>query len=389
MDPAFSLADELADLHHPHHDQHEFDDGDDGELQFHPHHHHHHHHSAYSLDDEFAHGGGAGMMGLEAELEGLHLEAGPGRGHDLASELMGGEAGGSLAAELDPEFADRGTADGARYSTAAHGGSASPDRAASPAPASASTSVPHLPPTDITDTLEATQAFLARLSRLSSSSTTAKPLESSAGFEGEDTANLESAAASYLKLVSQCSMEREAQLRELRDLDRRLERSTGPLNPSWSDRASTSIPEESFSPPASPTSSRHGRTTSLSSDTTVTLRTVAPLVDTSLFAPLYTSTSSLLTSLTSLHEHAQVAKGSTADAARKLKSAKGLIAQWKAEMQSAEQSELWIAAHSDERAERERKGGVWVREQVEWCRKRWEEAEGRAGLLLTPVSIAL
>lgn len=357
MDPAFSLADELADLH-----QHQLS-LDEDELQLHPHH-PYYASQGEALEDEFGHDGGLGL-GLEAELEGLHLGAAQGvGGQDLASELLGGaEGGSSLAAELG-DVVDA-TYD--RYEDMSPPASSRTAQFDSP-PRTASTSVPQLPPTDIADTLEATQSFLSRLSRLSSTSNTLSR-ETTSGFEGEDTANLESAAASYLKLVSQSSLEREAQLRELRELDRRLERHTNP------------------SPPTSPT--HHRRTPSLSSDTTITPpSTTSTLLDPTLFQPLYTSTSSLLTSLSALHEHAQVAKSSTADAARKLKTVKGLIAQWKGEVESVGVSEAWIASHAGGKGG-EGRGGEWVREQVEWCSKRWLEAERRAEVLLTPVSVAL
>ncbi|SJX64611.1 uncharacterized protein SRS1_15428 [Sporisorium reilianum f. sp. reilianum] len=344
MDPAFSLADELAELHHH---------GEEEELQFHA---HTFGGSGTTLEDEFAHEAG---LALDAELEGLRL--GGVEQLDLESELMGGDVGSRLGAELelDPEFAadeaevvmarngaySAGMGDG----SPAHSGSrGSPSRTATPA-----SSI--VPPTDLADTLECTQAFLSRLSRLSST-TTLSP-------EGEDTANLELAAARYLTLVAHSTTEREAQLRQLRDLHRRLDRSL---------------------PPTSPT---HTRTASLSSDTTIT--TPSPLVDTTRFAPLYTSTSALLTSLTALHEHTQVAKSTAADAARKLKTVKGLIGQWRAEGESVLRSEAWIAAHGAEEGTGGKRGGEWVREQVEWCATRWDEAERRAAVLLTPVSLAL
>lgn len=347
MDPAFSLADELAGL--PHHA------GDEDELEFHPH--TYADFAGASLDDELADLHSAGGSALDAELEGLHLH------NDLASEL--GAGGGDLASELDPTFTTT--------SSCSASGSASP-----PPPrgdVDAATTVPQLAATTTQDLsaadLTATDSFLSLLS-----------------VEADETSRLEAAAAAYLKCVARCSAQREEQLRELRRLERDV--STPPPPPSIPASGSSTSDlfassSEDFPPPTTPT--RHRRNTS-STSTTSTIHPPPPtLLDTALFAPLYTSTSALLGSLTSLHEHAQVTKSSTADAARKLKTVKGLIAQWRGEVESVESSEAWIAQQHAHEAGGERRGKQWAEEQVEWCRKRWEGAEGLARSLLTPVTI--
>ena len=451
MDPAFSLADELAELHtHPHHPHY----GNEDELEFHPH--------AYS-GDEFAHDA---YGSLDAELEAMHLGH---RGSDLASELDGSNTG-SLAAELDPSYHTAGMGSlgdellyehndpsaAASSSTFAspHGvdsGTASPSRPARQAARTLSRSSDYssgtaspsrwrnasgtsstLDPTaaisqlavaqtaELQESWSSTQQFLSQLATVSASSSSVDKSSRTAAdtlavADGEDTARLESAAAGYLKLVSECTVEREAQLRELRELDRKLARTLAEASPthfgltastSWSSdlggalspsasslsRALPDVDEnDSFTRlPDSPTqlSHHHHRTTSLGSDTTVTdtltLPVIPALVDGSLFQPLYTSTSALAASLAAVHEHTQITKSSSADAARKLKTLRGVLTQWRAELDSAEQSETWI--ERSEHAESVGKG--WASEQVEWCRRRFEEAEGRARELLTPVSIA-
>ncbi len=102
---------------------------------------------------------------------------------------------------------------------------------------------------------------------------------------------------------------------------------------------------------------RHRPSHSIASDTTITEIPLTPSSSTTppfsglnstFFTPLHTTTSDLLTSLTSLHEHTQITKSSTADAARKLKSLKTLISQWKAEQESVERSEALIASFEAE-----------------------------------------
>ena len=205
-------------------------------------------------------------------------------------------------------------------------------------------------------------------------------------------------------LVSQCSMQREAQLRELRELDRKLERDTACLLPSTSscyasDLSLTDLMDDDQRFSTSPTQRPLRRTTSsLSSDTTITTVPALSsdvLLDPALFAPLYTSTLSLVSSLNGLHEHAQVTKSSTADAARKLRTVKGLIAQWKGDVESAQVSELWIQQnqpspkHHAELTDHVDRltSKTWVTQQIEWCKNRIDQAEGRARILLTPVSI--
>lgn len=402
MDPAFSLADELAELHRQQSSQ-----AMDDELDFES------HHAAYVgaalLEDEL------GAVGsLDAELERLHVQ-----GHDLASEL-------DCDSQLDPVFAtaqkdeeglqsyayDRSasTMQGASScSSASHAESSANATRAVDSPARTPGSCISIATTDISDTLASTQSFLMRLSTLSSSSTSAHASMDAAGInsvsaEVEDTAALETAAAKYLMLVSQCSMQREAQLRELRELDRKLERDTACLLPSTSscyasDLSLTDLMDDDQRFSTSPTQRPLRRTTSsLSSDTTITTVPALSsdvLLDPALFAPLYTSTLSLVSSLNGLHEHAQVTKSSTADAARKLRTVKGLIAQWKGDVESAQVSELWIQQnqpspkHHAELTDHVDRltSKTWVTQQIEWCKNRIDQAEGRARILLTPVSI--
>ncbi|KAJ9474906.1 hypothetical protein PHBOTO_004797 [Pseudozyma hubeiensis] len=407
MDPAFSLADELADLHTRHDDLSEHLPSDD-DLAFHP------HHTQYALGstlgDEFAtmDGGAAEFGSLDAELEGLHLH---GHGQDLASEL--GSGGQNMDDERDgfaagqEDIASVGMSRHTSGHTSWSSGQSTPPRLAPSrsidSPTRSVTSIPTLPPSqDISSALHATQSFLDRLSSLSS---TKDPTTRSAAVtdasEGEDTARLESAAARYLTLISQSSMEREAQLRELRELDRKLERDLPAFNqPSFDLSASSSLstlPEledpaaeeslDSSTDSSLPHHRRHRATSSIGSDSTIIPPTSSGhLLDTQLFAPLYTSTLDLVSSLNGLHEHSQVMKSSTADATRKAKTVRGLIGQWKAEVESVEVSEARIRTYEEQ--ELGKRGDGWVREQVEWCRRRIEDVEGRARVLLTPVGVA-
>ncbi len=104
MDPAFSLADELA-AAGPSTYRHDNEGvyGDEDELQFHP-------GSSSTLDDEFAqlhqhhhHGASGAFESLDAELEALHLDSYGHHGGQLRNDLASELGGGSLAAELDGE----------------------------------------------------------------------------------------------------------------------------------------------------------------------------------------------------------------------------------------------------------------------------------------------
>ncbi|SNX87095.1 uncharacterized protein MEPE_05805 [Melanopsichium pennsylvanicum] len=474
MDPAFSLADELEELQHQ--DELQFQSG--------------HKYNTASLGDEFeeVHNHEFGSS-LDAELEGLHLH-----GNDLASEFGGGGSladelgGGNLAAELDPHFGSGGGAAEASLAdqlnhdegmsrdpsssssssyhpssynsgvtsptlSSRHGtlsrasmsdhGTASPSRKKPSTstladPTAAISALASSQTTEIQTSLQQTKQFLAHLSSLSSKSAAADTYASS--VEEGDTARLEIAAGGYLKLVSECTAEREAQLRELRELDRKFARtfvdnpgggfslpSSGsfgsdlgmfsPMTTSTSQLAD--LPEEQdrdafdqnsmLESPTRSISRRHRSNASIRSDITITdMAPVTPThtslhqtdtLDASLFAPFYTSTNALVSSLTNLHEHTQITKSTSADAQRKLKTLKGLISTWRMEQESVEQSEAWIAEHhtgSREEEEGGEEGGktsgkvgkAWTEEQLGWCRKRIEQVEVRARELLTPVSIA-
>ncbi len=297
MDPAFSLADELSGAH-------TLDSL--GELDAH-----------YTTLDEFetydvgSLGDELGQLDLDPEL---HLRSG-----SLADELE--PASNSNVAEevLDQD-----------YASSLGGGSLQA--------AAAQTE-------QIQESITATHAFLARLSSLSTQG------------HDEDTAPLEVAAAGYLKLVSECTVEREAQLRELRDLDRKLAR----------DLAATHT---------------HHRSASLNSiDSEATIREEEGL-DGGMFAPVYASTSALVGSLGSLHEHTQVTKSSTADAQRRLKSLRTLLAQWNADHESTQHSLDWIATHSPHH-----QAGETAHSQLDYCRKRLDDAQMTATQLLTPQRI--
>lgn len=374
MDPAFSLADELSDFHHDELDAAHYASGStlDDEL----HHDVAHFASGSTLDDELLHHGG-----LDAELDGLHLH---GHGQDLASELGGG--GGRLADELEPDFATYqggeqldGEMAGQSSSMEAGLNSPSPPRPSRGADTSSTSILPLIPPGDISDTLAATEAFISRLSTLSSTNK-ASTSDSAVGTrEDGDTARLEAVAARYLKLVSQCTVEREAQLRELRELDRRLERdlpsfASLPTATSWSSDLVSSPTTHLNALPEEPLQREEPHHSTQSEQ--------APL-DNSHFTPLYTSTTTLLSTLTSIHEHTQVTKSTTADAARKLKNVKALVDKWKGEMESVALSEEWISQTSGKERD-----GAWAKDHLEWCRGRIEGVEERARGLLTPVSLA-
>ncbi|KAJ1021348.1 hypothetical protein NDA18_005587 [Ustilago nuda] len=384
MDPAFSLADELN-FHAGN-----STDLDESELQFHAHStlnstlgdefdHLHHQQSEYE-DPSTITQAVLGGLGLDAQLDSLHL-------HPDQACLSS-----DLTTELDPHSIEA-SSSGMRTSAYSR---------------QVGSEISHLATTqtqEVAESIAATSSFLSRLS--------------GAGGVGEDTAKLEEGASRYLTLISQYTAERETQVRELRELDIKVSRllsypssgmsssfsndtlfssSTGGMElPDLIEDESSSLPSSPTSP-ISPTKSRgHRATASVESDSTITdltrltVPTDKPLLEGGLFAPLYTSTTTLLTSLTTLYEHTQITKSSTADAARKLKTLKGLISQWKMEQESVEASEQWISHHSEKGlgdAGKGRRQSEWVEREVQDVKRLIERFEGQALGLLTPVSIA-
>ncbi|PWY98127.1 hypothetical protein BCV70DRAFT_202300 [Testicularia cyperi] len=506
MDPAFSLADELElsdssayPQDHLVYDQHLSLGDEFGEAYAHE---GHGHELADALGTELEglHMGGGAVSDLAAELEGLNS-------HD---SHMGGMSMGSLADELDsglgahdeatddldPFAMSRGTSHvSSPYASASDAydpgfetpprpsGTSSPSAKQATLPRSSGFSTPSrvasgssfrlqtssiAQEAEIQDNIKATEQFLRHLESITSSSSAPKGASASSAAAstengtgalgsvepGGDTARLEMLANRFLKLVYECTNEREAQLRELRELDRQSSRLTTAL-PSFSlpsstsfssDVASTSygstalgssmslsdLPEEDAvntgtdgfvdsddddddynpgSSPISPTTpltprqprslhKSHKSTASTGSDATITSMPsgAQPLLDTSAFSALQSATTSLVGSLTNLHEHSQVTKSSVADAARKLRSLKNVIGQWKTEQDLVERSEDWIEKHGATSSVRRLNSSspdepatddvrAWTSAHIDFCRKRLEEAEARARVLLTPVSI--
>ncbi|KAN0062590.1 hypothetical protein ACQY0O_005122 [Thecaphora frezii] len=129
---------------------------------------------------------------------------------------------------------------------------------------------------------------------------------------------------------------------------------------------------------------------------------------------LQTTTQGLIASLTTIHEHSQVSKSAMNDAARRLRSLKTVMAQWRAEVDGVERSREWIereeklkssqaqaqpqaqAQGAAQRATTTTSAGTtatvttenvreWTRAQMMRFEKVLEEAEQKAKVLLTPV----
>jgi hypothetical protein len=484
MDPAFCLADEIADVPHqlmddPHTSLNGDYDDPYADADSHEH-----------LHQQFT---GSDTLGsLDAELENLHFAG----GGDLASELDGFHDGahgsgvtsgmtndvarhhfveGSLADELsvdtaageslsrtgplafaaaeysstgeacESSTAPSGTSTPSKHTLPRASGWSSPLRPTSSSFLSSATTATQT--AEIQESIRSTDAFLRQLSSLSSSSAATSlhkdGSEASAVADAEfagDTEVLEATASKFLKLVYECTLQREAQVRELRDLDRQFARSmaesaasasfslsssssfgsglgsviSGPgfFGSSADEHSASSVAgrelcglaEEEYeygeeeeggyamaTSPMRRTKTLHRdfkSTASMGSDMTVTGGGEA-LVEASLFEPLHASTAALVASLGTLHEHSQVTKSSTADAARKLKALKALIGQWNAEQAAVDRSERWILQHG---ARLPLPDGAdvpaWIALQLGYCAARFDDAEHRARVLLTPVSLA-
>lgn len=316
MDPAFSLADELAELHTLPHN--EFDDQQ-----------HFVHHHGSGLEDEFdqLHLHQQAISSLGDELDTLH--------HHQGSSLHHGE---DLAAELG-EFEVDGMsreADSAAYCGGGDG------RAA----------VSLLGSEQIGGSMAATDHFVSLLS---------------ASTNEGDTVRLEEQAGRYLKLLSECTVQREGQVRELRELERRSR--TLVQHSQWASSEET------------PHSHSHNHT--LSDASTITTETHQPAMG---FSQLTHSTTTLLASLTSLHEATQVTKSTTADAGRKLKQLKTLISTYHAERDSVQASEVWISHQPPPTTTTNARDQV--SHHVDYITQKLLEAESNAKTLLTPLSIA-
>lgn len=101
-------------------------------------------------------------------------------------------------------------------------------------------------------------------------------------------------------------------------------------------------------------------------------------------------TGSLISSLGMLHEHSQVARAEMSDAARRLRSLKTVLVQWRTEVEEADRSRAWIAAWEGQAAESEYKRPEnikqWTKQQMERFEKVLGDAETRARELLQPVA---
>lgn len=408
MDPAFSLADELAAYTSP---------GD---------------HLADEIDGMYGGAkGGTAMDDLASELQDVLLVG----DHDTHYTHMGG---GSLADELFDQHLDLHRASSpsspSMSSIAPHASTATTTPAATDSTSPIASSLRRSSSASVDEIARLTQAFLHRLASLS------EPAIDAEGNSCSDTARLELLAAKVVQLLYQCTVEREAQIRELRDLERQASRlphhrtfsltssqsHSSDLGPGSTARLgfghgevqnerSSDDEDDGFYtgetstdtlPSVSPSRARRisrRSNASLASDTTVVSAT--SLIDPSLFTELHTTTRLLLTSLTELHELAQVEKTNVTDAARKLKSARNILTQYRADDESVEQSLLFIAAQQSPITNANVSAITtisktapaptptptpvsakqWTEEQLDFCRRTLQEADTRARTLLTPI----
>ena len=106
-------------------------------------------------------------------------------------------------------------------------------------------------------------------------------------------------------------------------------------------------------------------------------------------------TDSLISSLETMNEHAQVSKASMNDASRKLRSLRVVLTQWREETDGVERSKAWIeqweaapstkSTASDEKRPQDVR--LWTQQQMERFEKLLADAEVRAKELLKPIDL--
>lgn len=246
--------------------------------------------------------------------------------------------------------------------------------------------------------IASTNRFLASLKGISSSgggATTSRK---------DDTSGLEAAAGAVVRLLRENTAEREAQVRELKDIVRELARDDalcGIVEDDWVERGSEADPlgfvglrtgpssgtldlvaEEEDRLSASDIEGADG-----ADPANVQVGAHAPAADQ--LAHLRLATDALIGSLQAMHEHTQVARAASSDAARRLRALKGVLVGWKTETENVSRSEAWIEADrlaSDtSKDDPTRNVQAWTAGQVERAQRTIAEAEARAQVLLQPV----
>ncbi|PWN91369.1 hypothetical protein FA10DRAFT_65697 [Acaromyces ingoldii] len=291
----------------------------------------------------------------------------------------------------------------------------------------------------LAESVRATEVFLSKLSNISnisastSSTTTTRAVatatnrrqsETNASAPQEDTSGLEQSAATIVKQLREHTAQREMQVRELREAERVFARglaeggdwlnAMGSVDEDWASSETPSVTRYdslSFLTPLPTATVDHSRGTgerlqSVAEDeageehegpmsprdlhVTGDGETPGPKAPASQqMKHLQQCTSSLISSLGMLHEHSQVARAEMGDAARRLRSLKTVLVQWRTEVEDVERSRSLIAAWEGQTAEGEFKRPddikQWTKQQMERFEKVLTDAETRAKELLQPV----
>jgi hypothetical protein len=383
-----------------------------------------------SLGDELGGLSGGHSLGDELGAQSLGDELGAFAGQSLGDELSGGQSLGDElggAATLGSDMPS-----GSRQPSAAHlenQSTASPRRSARGADAGsirrayrdnlsddeASQTASHAE----SEALDAEQAELDEeyYSHASAALETSiastnrflaslKGISSSGGGAGasrrDDTAGLEAAAGAVVRLLRENTAEREAQVRELTDIVRELGRDhalCGIVDDDWVERGAEEDPLGFVGMRAGASSASldlvaeedDGLSTSdveaAEGAEFAPVGPRAPAADQ--LAHLRLASGALIGSLQAMHEHTQVARAATSDAARRLRALKGVLVAWKTETEGVARSEAWIEADrlasASSKDDPVRNVQAWTAGQVERAQRAIAEAGARAQVLLQPV----
>jgi hypothetical protein len=210
------------------------------------------------------------------------------------------------------------------------------------------------------DSLQTTDRFLEHIHRFTSSSSGS---DDQAGL-GDRQQLLERQAGDVIRRILDVTKEREAQVRELREMERAFAgkdlellaelddlelEGPPPLDDEMAQGEKLDmVPEESESDPQTPTRPR--ASSSSWSASSSSLDYSAGLSASTQLSQLRSLTGQLVSTLGSINEHTQLSRGATSEAGRKLRALKGVIGGWKGELESVDRSEEYIRRWEEEEA---------------------------------------
>jgi hypothetical protein len=205
------------------------------------------------------------------------------------------------------------------------------------------------------DSISTTDLFLQHIREFNSSSSKS---ETMTGWADRNPL-LERLAGDLIKRMQHLTKEREGQVRELQELDRALASQDLDILAELDDLVTNleplavaaeggghhlnNVPEEDDWEPPTPTQPPISLDSWSSSSAAASAGLSAPTQ----LAQLRSITTQLVSTLVAIIEHAQLSRGATSEAGRKLRAIKGVITGWKGELESVERSMDYIRRWED------------------------------------------